>query len=128
MPPPGSHILDLQSYSFNMGMERLDIFRHPRVQRVIRGINIFRGARKAHRRERLPIARDLLLRILAKLEINTQEGAIYHPAFCTAFDGFLRVGDFTWTSTEWLLGTADFAKWHVTPRSASSPTTIPASP
>jgi hypothetical protein len=61
--------------------------------------------------------RDLLLRILARLDTSTQEGATYHAAFCTAFAGFLRVGEFTWTSAEWLLGAADFSTWHVTRRS-----------
>jgi hypothetical protein len=65
----------------------------------------------------LPITRDILLHILASLDTNTQEGATYHAAFCTAFAGFLRVGEFTWTSAEWLLGTADFSTWHATRRS-----------
>jgi hypothetical protein len=57
----------------------------------------------------LPITRDLLLRILARLDTNTPEGATHHAAFCTAFAGFLRVGEFTWTSTAWLLGATDFS-------------------
>jgi hypothetical protein len=65
----------------------------------------------------LPITRDLLLRILARLDTSTQEGATYHAAFCTAFAGFLRVGELTWTSAEWLLGAADLSTWHVTRRS-----------
>jgi integrase len=114
-----SYLTGLRSYCVDMGMggDDLEVFRHPRVQRVIRGIKIFHGAREGDLRERLPITRDLLLRMLAKLDTNTLEGATYHAAFCTAFAGFLRVGEFTWTAAEWLLGAADFSKWHVTRRS-----------
>jgi hypothetical protein len=114
-----SYLTGLRSYCVDMGMggDDLQVFHHPRVQRVIRGIKIFHGAREGDRRERLPITRDHLLRILTRLDSNTQEGATYHAAFCTAFAGFLRVGEFTWTSAEWLLGAADFSTWHVTRRS-----------
>jgi hypothetical protein len=112
-----SYLTGLRSYCVDMGMDDLEVFRHPRVQRVIRGIKIFNGAREGDLRERLPITRDLLLRILARFDTNTQEGATYHAAFCTAFAGFLRVGEFTWTSAEWLLGAGDFSTWHVTRRS-----------
>jgi hypothetical protein len=114
------YLTGLRSYCVDMGMDDLDIFRHLRVQRVIRGIKIFNGAIEGDLRERLPITRDLLLRILVRLDSNTQEGATYHAAFCTAFAGFLRVGEFTWTSAEWLLGAADFSTWHVTCRSVHS--------
>jgi hypothetical protein len=114
-----SYLTGLRSYCVDMGMDSGDheMFRHPRVQRVIRGIKMFNGAREGNLRERHPITRDLLLRILTTLDTNTQEGATYHAAFCTAFAGFLRVGEFTWTSAEWLLGAADFSTWHVTRRS-----------
>jgi hypothetical protein len=114
-----SYLTGLRSYCVDMGMDSGDheMFRHPRVQRVIRGNKIFNGAREGNLRERHPITRDLLLRILTTLDTNTQEGANYHAAFCTAFAGFLRVGEFTWTSAEWLLGAADFSTWHVTRRS-----------
>jgi hypothetical protein len=62
------------SYCDDVGMDDLDVFRHPRVSCVIRGIKIFHGAREGDIRERLPITRDLLLRILARLDTNTQEG------------------------------------------------------
>jgi integrase len=110
-----SYLTGLRSYCVDMGMDDLDVFRHPRVQRVIRGINIFHGAREGDRRERLPITRDLLLRILTRLDTHTQEGATYHAAFCTAFAAFLRVGEFTWTAAD--LSTADFCSWHITRRS-----------
>jgi hypothetical protein len=72
-----AYLTGLRSYCVDMGMDYhdLDLFHHPRVQRVIRGIKIFHGARESDRRERLPITRDLLLRILTQLDTYTQEGA-----------------------------------------------------
>jgi integrase len=112
-----AYLTGLRSYCVDMGMNHhdLDLFHHPRVQRIIRGIKIFHGAREGDLRERLPITRDLLLRILTQLDTYTQEGATYHAAFCTAFAGFLRVGEFTWSAAD--LNTVDFASWHVTRRS-----------
>jgi hypothetical protein len=40
-----SYLTGLRSYCVDMGMDDLDVFHHPRVQRVIRGIKIFHGAR-----------------------------------------------------------------------------------
>ncbi|KAA8893081.1 hypothetical protein FN846DRAFT_896296 [Sphaerosporella brunnea] len=102
-----AYLTGLRSYCVGMGMGRgdLEVFRHPRVQRVIRGIKIFHGG---DLRERLPITRNLLLRILTELDTNTQEGATYRTAFGTAFAGFLPVGEFTWSRMEWLLGPTDF--------------------
>ncbi|KAA8895233.1 hypothetical protein FN846DRAFT_912012 [Sphaerosporella brunnea] len=69
-----SYLNGLRSYCVDMGMggDDLEVFRHPRVQRVIRGIKIFHGAKEGDLRERLPITRNLLLRILAKLDTNPQ--------------------------------------------------------
>ncbi|KAA8895811.1 hypothetical protein FN846DRAFT_911355 [Sphaerosporella brunnea] len=75
-----SYLTGLRSYCVDMGMDDLDVFCHPRVQRVIRGIKIFHGARESDRRERLPITRDLLLHILTRLDSNTQEGTTNHAA------------------------------------------------
>jgi hypothetical protein len=70
-----SYLAGLRSYCVDMGMDDLHIFRHPRVQRVIRGIKIFHGGREGDLRERLPITHDLLLRILSRPDTKTREGA-----------------------------------------------------
>jgi hypothetical protein len=41
-----SYLTGLRSYCVDMGMYDLEVFRHPRLQRVIRGIKIFHGARE----------------------------------------------------------------------------------
>ncbi|KAA8899275.1 hypothetical protein FN846DRAFT_909651 [Sphaerosporella brunnea] len=73
-----------------MRRDDLEVFRHPRVQRVIRGIKIFHAASEGDLGECLPITRDALLRILPRLDTNTQDGATYHAVFCTGFLGALR--------------------------------------
>jgi hypothetical protein len=100
-----------------MDRDYLAGFPHSPVQRVVRGIKIFRGARESEVRERLPITPDLLLHIFARLTTDTQKGVTYHATFCTAFAGFLRVGGLTWDPADWLSAVAGFSIWDVTRRS-----------
>ena len=86
------------------------IFHSPRLQRVIAGVRRDHG--EAGTQERLPITKDLLLRMLGQLDQKSREGANFYAAFCLAFAGFLRVGELTYTSKE--RDAADFSKWFLT--------------
>jgi integrase len=114
-----------------MGLPTDGIFDHPRLQRIIHGVRRFHG--EGGTRERLPITRDILLKILQCLprwRTDLMQANLY-AAFCLAFAGFLRVSEFTWTDYT-TSNPLEFARWHLTWRSVDIQTdrlllTIPAS-
>jgi hypothetical protein len=107
------YLTGLRSYCVDLGLADLTAFEDPRLQRILRGIKIFHAARETEPRERLPITRDILLRLIAHLDQNTHEGATFYAAFCLAFAAFLRISEFTWSNSEWQ-SDDDFKHWHIT--------------
>lgn len=95
-----------------MGATRAELenFHHPAFERIVRGIRKLQG--EAGRKERCPITRPILLRLLARLNKNSFEGATLHAAYSLAFAAFLRIREFTWSKAEWDNG--DFQQWHIT--------------
>jgi integrase len=113
-----SYITGLRSLHVDMGLPTDGIFDHPRLQRIIHGARRFHG--EAGTRERLPITRDVLLKILQCLprwRTDSAQANLY-AAFCLAFAGFLRVGEFTW-SNHTIDNPLEFARWHLTWRSVA---------
>ena len=98
-----------------MGYKDLSAFQSPRLQRIIRGLRRIRG--EADTRERHPITKDLLLRILHQIDRNTREGATLYAAFYLAFAAFLRVGEFTYSAKD--LKDPKFSQWFLTRRSVT---------
>lgn len=76
----------------------LEVFHHPTLERIIQDIRRLRGDSKV--RERLPVTRPILLKILSLFDTATRTGATLHAAFCLAFAGFLRIGEFTWSKAD----------------------------
>lgn len=105
------YLAGVRSFQVDMGTIRkdLEVFHHPTLERIIQGIRRLRGEPDV--KERLPITRLILLALLATFNTDTQTGATFHAAFCLAFAGFLRMGEFTWTAAD---REAEFAQWHMT--------------
>ena len=89
------YLTGMCSYCIDLGTADLSAFENPRLQRILRGIKIFHATREAERREQLPITRDLLLRIVSRLDASNYEGATFRAAFCVAFAAFLHTRGFT---------------------------------
>ena len=83
-----------------MGATRgeLKVFHHPALERIVIGMKKLQG--EAGRKERCPITRPILLRLLAWLNKTSLEGATLHIAYFLAFAAFLRIGEFTWLKSE----------------------------
>ena len=66
-------------------------------------------------KERCPITKDVLLQLLPLFDCRTRGGITIYTAFCLAFVGFLRTGEFTYTAHD--LKDVEFHKWFLTRRS-----------
>jgi hypothetical protein len=109
-----SYLTGLKSLHVDLGLGTKP-FGNPRLQRIIRGINRFQG--EPNRKERLPITRNLLIRLLSLLDRNDPRDANLYGAFCLAHAGFLRAGEFTWSENNLVHGHTEFAPWNLTQRS-----------
>ena len=123
--PTGSHVLAISELSLRPSRRICVAFARPALtevgptwpyssdpvlQRIINGIKRERGDDVA--RERRPITRDILLRILPTLNQTTRKGATLHAAFTLTFVSFLRIGQFTYIASD--LKSFDFDRWFVT--------------
>ena len=95
-----------------LGEAELKVYSYPILQRVIAGLR--RLYREGDTRERRPITREVLLKLVSRFNQTTLEGANLHSAFCLAFAGFLRMGEFTYDKVE-----SDFSSWNLTRGSVS---------
>ena len=90
------YLAGLRSLRLNCTLDtaELEVYSHPILQRIIAGLQRLYG--EGDTRERRPITRDILLKLISRFDQRTFEGANLHAAFCLAFAGFLRMGEFTY--------------------------------
>lgn len=99
----------LRSYHVDMGFD-IDVFRNQQLDQVVRGIK--RLIPDPDRRERTPITREILVRLLNSLDPSTPKGRLLRAAFSLAFAGFLRSGELTYEAED--MRNPDFPSWNIT--------------
>lgn len=94
------YLAGLQSLRLDCILDKaeLEVYSHPMLQRIIAGLRRLYG--QGDTRERRPITRDILLKLISRFDQTTLEGANLHAAFCLAFAGFLRMGELTYDKVE----------------------------
>ena len=96
-----------------MGLGDLEVFHQPVLERIIAGIKRMHG--KPQKRERLPITRDVLIKLLRKLDTTNEVQATLHAAYSIAFAAFLRAGEFTYKQGD--MQDPSFDSWNLTRKS-----------
>lgn len=91
---------------------KLKVYRHPRLQTVIKGFQRIYG--EGDTQVRRPITRNILPKIISRFDQTTLKRANLHAAFCLAFAGFLRMDEFTYDKVK-----SDFSSWKLTRGSVS---------
>jgi integrase len=110
-----AYLVGLRSLHIDLGFSTDHFDDNPRLDRMVRGVK--RSRAEPREKPRLSITRPLLLDILALLNRHEPNDMTLYAAFCLAYAGFLRIGEFTWPEASMTHGTAEFARWHITRRS-----------
>ena len=104
------YLAGLKSYQLDLGIE-CTAFTDPRLERTVQGIK--REYSEPERRDRTPLTRPYLLRLLSLMPPPNYNNTMLQAAFTLAFAGFLRVGEFTYKEADRELE-ASFSKWFLT--------------
>jgi len=104
------YLSGIKSYHLDLGIESVT-FSDPRLERTLHGIK--RDHNEPDKRDRIPLTRPYLLRLLDQLGTETYEKAVTPMAFTLAFAAFLRVGEFAYRGTDDPMGVL-FRKWFLT--------------
>ena len=78
-----NYLAGVRSSQLDMGLGDLEVFHHPVLDRIIAGIKRMHG--EPERRERLPITRNILIKLLRKLDTTNEVQATLHAAYSIAF-------------------------------------------
>ena len=90
-----------------LDMAKWEVYGHPILQRIIAGLRKLYG--EGDTQERWPITKDILLWLISRFDQTTFEYTNLYAAFCLAFAGFLRMGEFIYDKVG-----SDFRSWHLT--------------
>lgn len=104
------YLCGLKSYHIDLGFPVI-AFQDDRLERVTQGIK--REHAEPGRRDRSPLTRDCLLKILRHLRYPSFSNITLRAAFTLAFASFLRVGEFTYQKADLELG-PNFRNWFLT--------------
>lgn len=81
-----------------LDMAELEVYSHPVLQKIIAGL------RKLYKEgdtcKRQLITCDILLKLITRFDQTTFEDTNLYAAFCLAFVGFLRMGEFTYNKVK----------------------------
>lgn len=88
------YLSSIRSHCIDLGLP-IHAFHDDRLKRIIRGARRKYGTKKSP--ERKDITKDILSTITTYL-MDTYDDINLKAAFCTAFAGFLRMGEFTWSA------------------------------
>ncbi|RPA75415.1 hypothetical protein BJ508DRAFT_21409 [Ascobolus immersus RN42] len=132
-----TYLTALRSFHVDIGYP-VTGFTDPKLRRLLDGIKKLQPVDpQSHslpiQRERLPVTRDILIRLLQELNTHASPSLLLRAqqtphqltpfqfdslslfaSFCTAFAGFLRIGEFTWELEELKKFGASFSEWFVT--------------
>ena len=78
-----------------MGFDYLDVYHNPVLKRILERLRRMRG--EPDNRERRPITRNVLLRLISQFDQSLLYGATLHASLCLAFADFLGIGAFSWS-------------------------------
>ena len=106
------YVAGVSSSLVDLGLDDLDAFHHPLLEQTITGIKRFYG--ETEKRERLPITRDILIRLILRFDVDDQTDATLHAAYCLPSAAFLKSNEITYSLKD--LSDPAFASYHLTRR------------
>ena len=106
------YMCEIKSHHVNLSYfsQENEIFAHSLLQRICKSVK--RRQSQTRRRERRSITRDVLLKMLTRLNTNISNDVNMHATFCLTFANFLRVNEFIYIKVD--TQTNDFENWFVT--------------
>ena len=106
------YLVNLRSYHVNLNYSDLDlkIFINSLLKRIV--VDIKRRNDEINTKKRRSITKNILLKLLAQIDVINLEDCNLHAFFCLVFVVFLRIDEFTYFATK--QRDFDFDRWHVT--------------
>ena len=88
-------IASLKSHQIDCGYDNAIFENDGQIKRILRGVKRVNGLKPKN--ERLPITRDIVIKLVAQCGTSFNDITM-RTAICIAFAGFLRIGEFTYSS------------------------------
>jgi hypothetical protein len=88
-------IASLKSHQIDCGYDNTIFENDGQIKRMLRGVKRVNGLKL--KKERLPITRDIVIKLVAQCGTSFNDITM-RAAICVAFGGFLRTGEFTYSS------------------------------